>query len=102
MLAWSGRSPHLIVLDFLLWDYVKNVVCQETFSDLETLWHCITGNCSSDQKCAQEQVEGVGVRYLWGIWPPKGILNFFHLEMAGKVRTYHGCCVDRSFVCISI
>jgi len=64
MLAWSGRSPDLIVLDFLFWDYVKNVVCQETFSDLETLWHCITGYCSSDQKCAHEQMEGVGVRYL--------------------------------------
>jgi len=66
MLAWSGRSPDLIVLDFLFWDYVKNVICQETFSDLETLWHYITGNCSSDQKCAQEQVEGVGVRYHFG------------------------------------
>jgi len=37
MLAWSGRSPDLIVLDVLLWDYVKNVVYQETF---QTLRHC--------------------------------------------------------------
>jgi len=44
-------------------------LCEECFmsrdnSDLETLWHCITDNGSSDQKCAQEQVEGVGLRYL--------------------------------------
>jgi hypothetical protein len=23
--------------------------------------------------------------------------EFFHLEIAGKVRTYHGCCLDTSF-----
>jgi hypothetical protein len=27
--------------------------------------------------------------------------EFFHLETAGKVRAYHGCCLDRSFVCIN-
>jgi hypothetical protein len=27
--------------------------------------------------------------------------EFFHLEIAGKIRTYHGCCLDRSFVCIN-
>jgi hypothetical protein len=27
--------------------------------------------------------------------------EFFHLEIAGKVRTYHGWCLDRSFVCIT-
>ena len=26
--------------------------------------------------------------------------EFFHLEIAGKVGPYHGCCLDRSFVCI--
>jgi hypothetical protein len=24
--------------------------------------------------------------------------EFFHLEMAGKIRTYHGCCLHRPFV----
>ena len=27
--------------------------------------------------------------------------EFFHLEIAGKVRPYHGCCLDRSLVCIN-
>ena len=26
--------------------------------------------------------------------------EFFHLQIAGKVGIYHGCCLDRSFVCI--
>jgi hypothetical protein len=26
--------------------------------------------------------------------------ELFHLEIAGKVRTCQGCCLDRSFVCI--
>ena len=26
--------------------------------------------------------------------------DFFHLQIAGKVGIYHGCCLDRSFVCI--
>jgi len=27
--------------------------------------------------------------------------EFFHLEITGKVRTNHGRCWDRSFVCIN-
>jgi hypothetical protein len=26
---------------------------------------------------------------------------FFHLEILERVRTDHGCCLDRSFVCIN-
>ncbi|EFN85142.1 hypothetical protein EAI_00778, partial [Harpegnathos saltator] len=36
-ILWPSRSPNLNPLDFSLWDYMKNVVCEEAPTTRENM-----------------------------------------------------------------